>query len=365
MSDTSTEESFVTVKPASDDVINLVTLSRGPSIEDITEDCSTECTLNNNNHDTEIEIIERENNCINNGSDMPENKSKKRYARKGHHSNDPKLALSTSVQLEMSECYLKSHKCPSKVTRRNDENDENIDQLLMSNNQHGINDTGLYDRQISKARPSALVENLDYQLLKGKKGLDLLTAIEMQTNANLAKMDMCLSSSDFSDRESPRRAQRTRSVESALIDQPKTSTPISLKRPRSVDFNVSRTCDPYSTADTSFSTGNIGPTASKVARLTTTSNDTSADAASSPIELKDKKNYKSSGYENRGHSRSSKTDHNSKRRSHSDKNRSRRTTIGVQVHLKDQHSTLKLMDPRPILTLNGNLWYPPYDVSKF
>ncbi|GJQ65211.1 hypothetical protein Trydic_g14321 [Trypoxylus dichotomus] len=357
------DDSFVSVKPVLDEVINLVSLSSPSSVEEIAENCSPEFNINNNNHSTAIEINEKENNCINNLEDMSQKDEKnKRSGKRDPLSTDPKLALNTSVKLEKSKCFLKSHNCPSKVTSRiEDEKPENGQQQTMSSNQcHPKNSVNIItDHRSSKIRPSALVEQIDYKLLKGKKGVELLTAIEMQTNANLAKMDMCFSSSDFSDRESPRKTQRTRSVESALVEQPREPLEQGVKRPRSVDFNLSRNGDSSSTLEPKC----------KVPRLEEGSGETSTESTTtttSPEVYKnsqrsDRKESKPNSSGN--HSRSSKDDHSSKRRSHSDKKRSYRNTVGVQVYLKDQHrSSLKIMDPRPILTVNGNLWYPPSEM---
>ncbi|KAL3290268.1 hypothetical protein HHI36_023618 [Cryptolaemus montrouzieri] len=72
---------------------------------------------------------------------------------------------------------------------------------------------------------SQLIEHLDYKLLEGKKGIDLLTAIEEQTNVNLKKHDFRISSSESGTsidvEPSPRKA-RTRSVDS--VDKPKRGT---------------------------------------------------------------------------------------------------------------------------------------------
>ncbi|XP_044765920.1 uncharacterized protein LOC123322137 [Coccinella septempunctata] len=81
---------------------------------------------------------------------------------------------------------------------------------------------------------SQLIEKLDYKLLEGKKGIDLLTAIEEQTNANLKKHDLRVSSSESGTsieiEPSPRKA-RTRSVDS--MEKPKRG----LKRALSADNN--------------------------------------------------------------------------------------------------------------------------------
>ncbi|KAK9889882.1 hypothetical protein WA026_008683 [Henosepilachna vigintioctopunctata] len=79
---------------------------------------------------------------------------------------------------------------------------------------------------------SQLIEKLDYKLLEGKKGIELLTAIEEQTNANMKKHDFRISSSESGTsieiEPSPRKA-RTRSVDN--VDKPKRG----LKRALSAD----------------------------------------------------------------------------------------------------------------------------------
>lgn len=354
VSEANIDESFLSVKPVLDEVLNLVSLSRRSSIDEIAENCSSEFAINNNNHSGIIEMKEKENNCINNRDDPVEAEDlKKKGIKKDPLSTDPKLALNTSVKLEKSQCFLKSHNCPSKITsRKGEDKPENGQHHNMANNQcisrNSVNI--ISEHRCSTMRPSALVEKIDYTLLEGKKGVDLLTAIEMQTNANLAKMEMCLSSSDFSDRDIPRKAQRTRSVESVLDEQPKNSSRQGVKRPRSVDFGLSA----------SYSSSSPSEPNCKMPRLQEGTTESSTEPTSSPTTHKnshhrERKDSKSTG----SHSRSSRrNDHSSKRRSH-------RTNIGVQVHLKDQHrGGLKLMEPRPILTLNGNLWYPPSEVSS-
>ncbi|KAK9758786.1 hypothetical protein QE152_g370 [Popillia japonica] len=353
VSEANIDESFLSVKPVLDEVLNLVSLSRRSSIDEIAENCSSEFAINNNNHSGIIEMKEKENNCINNRDDPVEAEDlKKKGIKKDPLSTDPKLALNTSVKLEKSQCFLKSHNCPSKITsRKGEDKPENGQHHNMANNQcisrNSVNI--ISEHRCSTMRPSALVEKIDYTLLEGKKGVDLLTAIEMQTNANLAKMEMCLSSSDFSDRDIPRKAQRTRSVESVLDEQPKNSSRQGVKRPRSVDFGLSA----------SYSSSSPSEPNCKMPRLQEGTTESSTEPTSSPTTHKnshhrERKDSKSTG----SHSRSSRrNDHSSKRRSH-------RTNIGVQVHLKDQHrGGLKLMEPRPILTLNGNLWYPPSEMK--
>lgn len=82
---------------------------------------------------------------------------------------------------------------------------------------------------------STLIENLDYKLLEGKKGIDLLHAIEEQTNANLRKHHFRISSSESatsSEMEPSPRKHRTRSVEN--IDKPRKG----LKRAFSADMEL-------------------------------------------------------------------------------------------------------------------------------
>ncbi|XP_045482904.1 lysine-specific demethylase RSBN1L [Harmonia axyridis] len=95
----------------------------------------------------------------------------------------------------------------------------------------------LFDGKVIKPKKklcSQLIEKLDYKLLEGKKGIDLLTAIEEQTNANLKKHDLRVSSSESGTsveiEPSPRKA-RTRSVDS--MEKPKRG----LKRALSADNN--------------------------------------------------------------------------------------------------------------------------------
>ncbi|KAG5896681.1 hypothetical protein JTB14_002528 [Gonioctena quinquepunctata] len=96
----------------------------------------------------------------------------------------------------------------------------------------------LCTKKLRKKTCSQLIDQLDYDLLKGKKGIDLLTAIEEQSNVKLKNLERCTSSSADSgtasskgDTCSPRKA-RTRSVDVAV----KTSKGI--KRAHSADTDM-------------------------------------------------------------------------------------------------------------------------------
>lgn len=104
---------------------------------------------------------------------------------------------------------------------------------------HKINNHKMKDGPVVIEKPchhrSALVEEINYDLLEGKKGVELLTAIEHQANVNLRKMDFHFTSSSESNgnSESPRKA-RTRSVESVIWDIEDKRERKGVKRPRSV-----------------------------------------------------------------------------------------------------------------------------------
>lgn len=189
---------------------------------------------------------------------------------------------------------------------------------------------------------SSLVENIDYKLLEGKRDVDLLTAIEMQTNVKLAKMEFRLSSSsDFSnsDRESPRKAQRTQSLDFAPHDFYSVIKTIEeTKRPRSADCG---------SCDITF--------------------DFQLYSKQKKSEVPVKSNHKESKTRDKRDesSVSHKSEHrkSGSGRSYSDKRRHR--NVGIQARPSEDHGRhdLKIMHARPSLLLSGNISYPPSDVS--
>lgn len=199
-------------------------------------------------------------------------------------------------------------------------------------------------------RPSALVETIDYKLLEGKKDIELLTAIEMQTNVNLAKMELNLSSSsEFSnsEKESPRKAQRTRSFESAVRELPEERS--SLQDDYSMGKDMKRSCSVQSMP--------FGVEQKKIDFKA----DTKPKIVSVPVGKHNKKETKSN--EKRDDVTSlHKTDHH-KTSSRGDKNR-RYINVGIQARPSRDYArrNMKLIEPRPCLTLSGNFTHPP-DVS--
>lgn len=192
--------------------------------------------------------------------------------------------------------------------------------------------------------PSALVEKIDYKLLEGKKGVDLLTAIELQTNVNLSKMEFHLSSSSEStgnvDKESPRKA-RTRSVESVVWGpEDKRERKRGMKRPRSVETGPKNV----------YKFPKLDAKACKPPKQATQVPSSKRDHKKDN-KLRDKHDYKS--------------EHKSSSRSTSDRRKAHKASIGIQARPSRDHSRhyLKLIEPRPSLLASGNFTYPPSDVS--
>lgn len=200
------------------------------------------------------------------------------------------------------------------------------------------------NNSITKHCKTSLIEKIDYKLLEGKKDIDLLTAIEMQTNAKLAKMEFHLSSSsEFSnsDKESPRKAQRTRSLELTFGDVPSVVNEIDEnKRPRSAD------CD---ACDITFDF-----------KLYTKQKKSEVPVKSNRKESKSRDKKDESNLSHKSEHRKSGSG-----RSYSDKKRYR--NVGMQARPSEDHGRhdLKIMHPRPSLLLSGNISYPPSDVRIF
>lgn len=169
-----------------------------------------------------------------------------------------------------------------------------------------------------KKRLPTFIEDIDYQLLKGKQGIELLTAIELQTNKNLSKLEFHLGTSSDSTVESPRKV-RTRSVESA-VRYPEDRRKRGVKRPRSIETGPAKAHE----------------VPAKISRLS----------------KNEQKDHKAKDKERR-------SDHK-RRKSH-------RTSIGIQARPSRDHGRhyLKLLEPRPALMASGNYTYPPSDVSNF
>lgn len=210
-------------------------------------------------------------------------------------------------------------------------------------------------------RASALVEDIDYKLLEGKEGVDLLTAIELQTNAHLSKMDFRISSSSDSNgnAESPRKA-RTRSVETVVRD-PTEKRPVRkcTRRPRSVEATLlnSYRAPRASKAPKRGVTPKRGATPKPGP---TPKPGTSQVPSSKPEHKKEQKEKVRDKHEH-------KTEHKSgsKSVSSSDRKKVYKSSIGIQARPSRDHRRhhLKLLEPRPALMMNGNFTYPPADVS--
>lgn len=183
------------------------------------------------------------------------------------------------------------------------------------------------NKEPKKKTCSHLVEQLDYNLLKGKKGIDLLTAIEEQSNVNLINLERHTSTSGesayLSSKEmcSPRKG-RTRSVDIA-------AKPIrGVKRAHSADGN-----------HTDVKLRKIDFKQYKKEKRTSTSS-----------------SKMSKHKEERKHSLSKSNKHDSKSRSSWKKD-------GHSSSSKDRHSSYR-GDCKPRLLTNGNYSYPPEDVSN-
>ena len=351
-------EAHIQMKPLIDDAFNNTT--KNDCLLDRSESNCTGYNLNNNidTDDTiEVKISEKENNCNNsitknnsvknvnepliqvtlkeNGDfqkDIFKKTQKKRPAKRESH---PKKTKFKGFDNKMKKSYIKKDKSTCI------DNKDFTAKKIPIPEQQG---TSIIETKTSKL-PSALVEQIDYKLLEGKKGVELLTAIELQTNVNLAKMEFYLSSSDYcsSEKDSPRKAQRTRSVESAvwdLTDKPERKQRCGIKRPRSVDYD---------------------PEDIKMPKLDLKSY--SKATKSEHSHKRDLHNEKCSRNE-----RSDKSDthlYRNERTSHSDRKRSRKSSVGVQAHAnKDYHKHyLKIMEPRPLIYVGGNFTYPSNDVS--
>ncbi|XP_028135903.1 uncharacterized protein LOC114330688 isoform X1 [Diabrotica virgifera virgifera] len=157
---------------------------------------------------------------------------------------------------------------------------------------------------------SSLVENMDYNLLKGKEGYELLTAVENLANSKIKVMDRHTSSS--TDSSCSLRKSRTRSVDIAV--KPTTG----VKRAHSEDNNFLKAKVPRIDQD------------SKNKIVITTSSSTSSSSKS--VNNKDERKHRHE------HKSSKKSSHNS----------------------KYKHSSHR-SEPRARLLTNGNYSYPPED----
>lgn len=259
------------------------------------------------------------------------------------HADEPNIQLKTEIFDDcLNERDYNVHaelNCGNNLKRKNfDESDDAKEHSKKIRSDDSDDFVQIETAQTS--RPSSkmgLVENIDYKLLAGKKDLDLLTAIEMQTNVNLAKMEFHMSSgSDFSnsDKESPRKAQRTRSLEFSATELHNWSSDHNhIKRPRSAD------CAP---CDIQFDLKSY----------------TKLTKSEVPIET----NHKESKPRNR---KDEKSDHrkSSSGRSYSEKRKHRNVAIQARSDDHNRHD-LKIMHPRPSLLLSGNFTYPPNDVRR-
>ncbi|KAJ8986278.1 hypothetical protein NQ317_009988 [Molorchus minor] len=165
----------------------------------------------------------------------------------------PNTYISTSASRSKigcdSKCNIGALKSPIDSTSDSENREPSPEHSLQnstSNNNNNINitptvhklsDMDNYNKKPKTKLCSQLVDQLDYDLLKGKKGIDLLTAIEEQSNIKLKNLERHTSSSaesgNISSKDvpcSPRKI-RTRSVDIA------TKRTQGIKRAHSADTN--------------------------------------------------------------------------------------------------------------------------------
>lgn len=224
-----------------------------------------------------------------------------------------------------------------------------------------IEDSGVIENTTLKNNhPSVLVETLDYKLLEGKKGLDLLTAIEEQTTVKLAQMELNCSSSSESvtncfEKDSYRKTQRTRSVESVMYE-PQEKKRQGLKRAKSMEAQ---------------------PISAKVPKLDLkfiikAKKNISASLKAAKFQVKKDKKDETTHEKKDRERKSDTTTHRKIEASkgtdkYSSSKKSLKASIGIQVRTaKDSFKHyVKLLEPRPSLMPSGNYFYPPTEVSLF
>ncbi|KAB0801373.1 hypothetical protein PPYR_05727 [Photinus pyralis] len=195
---------------------------------------------------------------------------------------------------------------------------------------------------------SPLVETIDYKLLEGKSGLDLLTAIEEQTTVKLAQMEwertFSLSTNGSLNKDIPRKWQRRRSVECAVSnihEKQNGETNRGIKRARSADLNY-------------FSKN-------KIQRI-----DFKPFADLKKGELKPcdfPKKERKEGVDKKDRDRKDRKSDSIRSDRHNSSKKSSRASIGIQARCsKDgiKHN-MKTLSPRPSLMPSGNYLYPPTD----
>ncbi|KAF5300379.1 hypothetical protein FQR65_LT01000 [Abscondita terminalis] len=205
-----------------------------------------------------------------------------------------------------------------------------------------------------KLKTTPLVDSIDYKLLEGKRGLDLLTAIEEQTTVKLAQMDSRFSISSESmspDKDSPRKGQRTRSVESAIhepsekLRQHRHGT----KRARSVDVHCILN-HKMQKLDEKFLI--------KIKRYDT------PNSKSCSKKKKDENNHEKKDKERKLEG-SHRKQYSKLSDRHNSSKKSPRASIGIQVRSSkdDIKRYSKILEPRPSLMPSGNYFHPPADAK--
>lgn len=190
--------------------------------------------------------------------------------------------------------------------------------LLNSNvNNNNINISSTQNDIPVKPKKASPIETLDYDRLKGKRGIELLTAIEEQSTINIISDKY----SDSGDVCSPRKS-RTRSMDVASTPQ------AGIKRSHSVDVNDSE------------------------AKLRKIEFSDCESKNQTPVKSEKKKDEK---YKDRKSKK-----HESKSKGLKKKNVTTQTKIREQVHINNVHDKDEI---KPRILTNGNYSYPPDDVS--
>lgn len=227
---------------------------------------------------------------------------------------------------------------------------------IMTDNAHELSQSAKTDDATVNSETRKTVIPLefsesDYKKLEGKQGLELLTAIEEQTNEKLAAMQKLVkerypSLTDSSDAESPKKMVRRRSVESGIQasneNMPRSRS--NLKRARSYDGDVSNFvfCSP----------------SNKVPKLDCpTSTNKKAESSSPKVHKKEKHGHRKADkdHTSRKHHRKSASDKSSPRKSSS------RASVGIQAQLS-KHHTKPSVDKPVFLMPSGNFCQPPSEV---
>ncbi|XP_057666420.1 uncharacterized protein LOC130900090 isoform X1 [Diorhabda carinulata] len=268
-----------------------------------------------------------DNNTVDNDINNKENFSNDRCTIKEDphlqvHTNSmsPVKSKSKKNHLTKTGCDLPIGAVKSPINCHNDPEvkQESTDSTLQASTSDNLSESEKSSVQVNskpKKLCSQLVDKLNYDLLKGKKGIALLTAIEDQSNSKIKVMDRHTSSSTDSSSCSLRKS-RTRSVDVAV--KPKKGC----KRAHSTDTN-----------DVEAKVPKIDFKCYKTDKKS---------EILTPSKNGKHKDYKYSKHDSKSKSSSKKSSHSSSSR--------------------ERHSSHR-SDIRPRLLTNGNYSYPPEDKS--